>query len=376
MRRVVLAPDSFKGSIGAAAAARALAAGWRSRSPADDLRHLPLADGGEGTCAVLLHTVPGARRSPAVHVRGPAWQRVEAGFVELPDGTAVVELACAAGLHLGRTAPERATTHGVGMLVAVALRRGATRLVLAVGGSATTDGGSGAAQALGVVLRDGAGRVLSPRGALADLRSVDLAGMPPAPPGGMTILTDVTNPLCGPQGAAAVYGPQKGLGPAQIRTLDAALHRWAELLGVDPATPGLGAAGGTPAPFVAAWGARIASGLDHVAHTTGLDDEIAGADLVITGEGRFDATSLSGKVCGEVARRAAAHGVPLAVVAGSVDEDAGGLLPAAQLVALADLAGSVNAAYRSPSTYLRMAGATLAGQPGRPAPLRTRRPPG
>lgn len=362
-RRVVIAPDSFKGSIGAVAAAAALADGWRSRRPGDDVRCCPLADGGEGTVEVLARTVDGARLAPTRRVRGPGRRSVWATFLELPDRTAVVELAGVAGLQLARGGdPMRATTHGVGELMAAAMHRGARRLVLTVGGSATTDGGTGAAIALGAVLRDGRGAVLAARGALPAVVRVDLDGLTPAPPGGLTVLTDVTNPLCGPTGAAAVYGPQKGLSPRGIARLDTALQRWAGLLGVDPEQPGLGAAGGTPAPFVAVWGARLASGLGYVATACGFDDLVADADLVITGEGRFDATSLHGKVCGEVTRRAAAADVPVAVVAGSVTRQARVDAGRSRFVSLTDLAGAAETARRRPGVYLRAAAAALAGE--------------
>ena len=229
--RVVIAPDSFKGSVGAAAAAAALARGWRSARPADELTCVPLADGGEGTLAVLAAADPAARWREA-RVSGPGAQPVTARWLELGDRTHVIELASAAGLpQLAAPDPMGAHTTGVGELIAAALDAGARRITVGLGGSASTDGGAGALRALGARFRDAAGADLAPGGgALAGLAAADLSGLRPPPPGGAACLTDVRAPLLGPAGAAAVFGPQKGASPAQVAALESGLARLAGVL--------------------------------------------------------------------------------------------------------------------------------------------------
>jgi glycerate kinase len=315
--RVVIAPDSFKGTIGAAGAADALAAGWLSERPGDEVIRVPLADGGEGTLAVLAAAGP-ARWHEAV-VSGPGREPVQASWLELPGRTHVIELASAAGLpQLPEFDPLGAHTTGVGELIGLALDAGAHRIVTGLGGSASTDGGTGALRALGARFRDAAGHELRPGGgALAGLAAADLAGLRPPPPGGAACLTDVRAPLLGPGGAAAVFGPQKGATPAQVRVLEAGLARLAEVLGGQPGQPGAGAAGGA-GYGLATWGAQLRPGSAEVARIAGLDAALAGADLVITGEGQYDATSVTGKVVGAVAAAARAAGVPATVVAGVI----------------------------------------------------------
>ena len=413
--RVLIAPDSFKGSLGAAAAAAALAEGWLSVRPGDQVTRLPLADGGEGTLDVLAATVPGARWHRA-WVTGPGGARVIASWLELRGGgdgapggqrgrgqnsaatlptdhpvpaqvgTAVVELARASGLPLlARPDPMGAQTTGLGELLSRALDAGVGRVLVGLGGSASTDGGTGALGALGARFLDAAGNPLpSGGGALAALAGVDLSGLRAPPEGGVTCLTDVTAPLLGPLGAAAVFGPQKGADGAQIAALEAGLSRLAEMLGGEPGAPGAGAAGGTGYGLAAAWGAVLTPGAAELGRLARLDRALAGAGLVITGEGRFDETSLTGKTCGTVIAAAAAAGVPVAVVAGQVSDglagqavlgrgstaQAGGppLAPAgpgaasalATVVTLAGLAGGTAAALASPRRWLRRAGERLA----------------
>jgi glycerate kinase len=356
--RIVVAPDSFKGSIGAAEAAAALAAGWRGARPDDDLSCVPLADGGEGTLEVLAAAVPAARWH-RIAVTGPAGPQVTARWLELPDGTGYIELAQASGLPLMPALdPLGAQTTGVGELIAAALDTGARRIVIALGGSASTDGGSGALAALGARFLDAAGQELPPGGgALGALASADLSGLRPRPPGGVTCLTDVRAPLLGPRGAAAVFGPQKGADAAQIAALEAGLSRLAAALGGDPGAPGSGAAGGTGYGLAAAWGAQIRPGAAELGRIVGLDRELAGADLVLTGEGRYDATSGDGKVAGTVLAAAARAGVPAAVVAGQI---ADAPPPGTAAVALAELAGGAHEAMASPERWLRAAGRKLA----------------
>jgi glycerate 2-kinase len=353
--RVVVAPDSFKGSISAAGAAAALAAGWRQVRPADEIVELPLADGGEGTLAVLAAAVPESCWHPA-EVSGPVAAQVRAAWLEMPGNVAVIELATAAGLtQLAELQPLAAHSYGVGQLIGRALDAGASRVLVALGGSACTDGGTGALAALGARFLDGAGAPLARGGAaLQRLAEVDLAGLREPPPGGVSCLTDVRAPLLGPHGAAAVFGPQKGAGPADIAELEAGLARLASLLGGDPGLPGAGAAGGCGYGLAAAWGAKLLPGAAELAAIAGLAQALTGADLVITGEGRYDGTSLDGKVVGAVCAMAT---VPVAIVAGQF-----ALAPplGARAMELAALAGGAEAAVREPVRWLAAAGAELA----------------
>ncbi|HQX36212.1 MAG TPA: glycerate kinase, partial [Microbacteriaceae bacterium] len=230
-QRVVIATDSFKGSIGADAAGLALAEGWHSVHPADEVVCLPMADGGEGTLDAVARAVPTARRMP-VTVRGPEGVPVEAGWLWLPPtaglpaGTGLVELANTSGIELleGRLRPLDADTLGLGQAIAAALESGVSRLVIGLGSSASTDGGAGALVALGAKFMDAGAHPIAPGGrGLHALTAVDLSALAPLPPGGVTILTDVPNPLLGPGGAAAVFGPQKGATPADVAMLDAGL---------------------------------------------------------------------------------------------------------------------------------------------------------
>jgi glycerate kinase len=232
-------------------------------------------------------------------------------------------------------------------------------LLLALGGSASTDGGAGMLAALGCRLLDARGTPI-PRGArgLLSLASVNMSGLRPVPPGGAVILSDVTNPAIGPMGAAAIFGPQKGLLPQDVDVIDDALAGLAELLGVDPATPGSGAAGATALALLA-WGATLSSGAEVVAEKIDLDGALGDADLVVTGEGRFDAQTASGKVAAVVADHAARLSVPVALVAGGIDAPTRRF---ADAVSLTDLAGSASAAKRDPGSWLVRAGETLAGR--------------
>ncbi|MGW6919125.1 glycerate kinase [Kitasatospora sp. NPDC054939] len=357
--RIVLAPDSFKGSITAADAARALADGWRSVRPDDELLTLPMADGGEGTLDAVAAARPGTTVHDVPHCTGPDGGPVTGRYALLPDGTALVELATASGLPLMARglAPLTATTRGTGEAVAAALDAGASGLTVALGGSASTDGGAGLLAALGLRVQGPSGSPLPDGGgALAIAAAVDRTRLRPAPAGGVRLLTDVVNPLLGPSGAAAVYGPQKGAGPAEAALLERGLRRFAGLLGGDPQQPGAGAAGGTAYGLAAAWGARIAPGAAAVADLLGLDAALAGADLVVTGEGRFDGTSLLGKAVGEVIARAGRAGTPVRVVAGESADD--------RALTLVSLAGDGDDARRRADHWLVRAGARLARDAG------------
>ncbi|MGN7966006.1 glycerate kinase [Microbacterium sp. 22179] len=371
MHTVVFAPDSFKGTIGAADVAAALAAGWGSVRPGDRVVLRPMADGGEGTVDAFAAAVDGAVRVP-VRVTGPdgaptdaAWLRLPA-TPDAPGGTGVVELASTSGIELlgERRIGEEAHTLGFGQAIAAALDAGVSRLVLGIGSSASTDGGTGMLTALGARFLDASGAPIAvgARG-LAELASVDLTGLRALPPGGVVVLSDVTNPLVGSLGAAVVFGPQKGLTGDAIARADAALARLAALLPAGPATPGAGAAGGTGFGLLA-WGARLVAGSAEVGELVGLPGALAeasavGPTVVITGEGAFDGQSGAGKVPSYVASAASAAGVDALLVAGRVDADADTSAFAAH-ASLTELAGSGEAAMQDPARWLRDAGTVLA----------------
>ncbi|KRC63140.1 glycerate kinase [Agromyces sp. Root81] len=367
MSRIVIAPDSFKGTASATDAAKALASGWLAVRPGDDVVLRPMADGGEGTLDAFAAAVPGAVRMP-ITVRGPVSDPVAAEWLLLP-GTrpaAVVELATTSGITLlDPLAPLDAHTAGFGEAIAAALDHGVDRLLLALGGSASTDGGVGALTLLGGRFTDASGRLVSPgnRG-LGALVQVDLSGLRSLPRGGAVILGDVTNPLLGGLGAAAVFGPQKGADAATVEALE---HGLARLVGLVPASvrafaeaPGAGAAGGTGFALLA-WGAEMGGGAAIVAQAVGLGDAMGGADLVITGEGRFDGQSERGKAPTVVAALARDAGVPTALVAGAITAEPRGF---AASVALTDLAGSGAAASAEPLRWLEAAGTELARTAG------------
>lgn len=356
--RVIVAPDSFKGTAEAPEVAAALAAGWRSVRPRDEVVEIPMADGGEGTLDALAAGVSGSVRVP-VRVTGPDDRPVDAVFLRLPDGIAVVELASTSGITLlDPLRPLTAHTGGFGAAIRAALDAGATGLLLAIGGSASTDGGAGMLQQLGARLLDADGREIPDGGAgLLQLVEIDPAGLLAMPGRGVRVLTDVVNPLLGPEGAAAVYGPQKGARPEEVRMLEAGLARLAALLPADPMARGAGAAGGTGFALLA-WGATLLPGAAAVAETAGLLPAIRGADLVITGEGRFDAQSAQGKVPGAVRALAVEADVPIALVAGAIDAEPTGYSAA---VSLTDLVGRT-ASFAHPAAALQRAGARLAAQ--------------
>lgn len=363
MTRVVLAPDSFKGTITAADAAVALAAGWASVDPSADFVHRPMADGGEGTVAAFEAAVPGAVRMP-VTVDGPAGKRIDTSWLLLPstddtpDGTAVIDLGSTSGIELlDELRPWDADTTGFGQAMSAALDHGVSRLVVGIGSSASTDGGTGMLAALGARFIDADGACV-PRGArgLAEIRSIDLTALRAAPE--VRVLTDVTNPLTGPRGAAAVFGPQKGLSAADIALVDEGLCRLAALLDIDQAGEGYGAAGGTGAALVV-WGGVLAPGAAEVAKLIGLADAISQADIVVTGEGSYDGQSGDGKVPSFLAGLAAETGTHAMIAAGRITHDADTALFVAS-AALTDLAGSADAALAEPARWLREAGAALA----------------
>jgi len=333
--RVLIAPDKFKGSLTAAAAAEALAVGVRRADPHAEVDLAPMADGGEGTVEALVKATGG--RFLDAEVTGPLGEPVVARFGLLGDGTtAAIEMAAASGLVLvpaDRRDPACATTFGTGELLLRALDAGARAVILGIGGSATNDGGAGLAQALGFRLLDADGRELARGGGpLADLARIDPGGADPRLARCVIrVASDVDNPLCGPRGASAIYGPQKGAGPDQVATLDRNLGRLADVILRDLGAaiadlPGAGASGGLGAGLVAFAGARLEPGIDLVCRAVDLDDRLAVADLCLTGEGALDRSSAFGKTVVGVARRARERGVPTIVVAGTIGEGAAAVM--------------------------------------------------
>lgn len=324
-RHVLIAPDKFKGSATAAEVAERVAAGLRRAAPDVPLTVLPVADGGDGTVDAAVAAGFDRRE---VGVAGPLGDPVAASFA-LRGGTAVVEMAQASGLGRlpgGRLAPLAAGTRGTGDLVRAALDAGATTIVLGVGGSASTDGGSGMLAALGARFLDADGRELPDGGgALRELAAADLAGLDPRLADTRVILaSDVDNPLLGPRGAAAVYGPQKGADPADVQRLEAGLARLADALeaalGADAAravgAPGAGAAGGIGYGALAALRARRESGIEILLDVLGFDKALTGARLVVTGEGALDEQTLHGKAPAGVAHAARGRSIPVVAVCG------------------------------------------------------------
>lgn len=363
-RRVVVAPDSFKGTLSAADAACVLAEGWTSMRPQDEVVTVPMADGGEGTLQAFSTAIPEAERMP-VEVAGPIGGRRASSWLRVParrddeTGFAVVELAATVGIELvaGEPRPLDASSRGFGEAIRAAIEARTERLVLAIGGSASSDGGAGMLQALGARVLDARGEAIPPgaRG-LRSAASVDLSGLIPPPTGGAVVLADVVSPLLGPDGAARTFGPQKGANPSEVEAIEHALAGWARLIGFDPATPGAGAAGGVGFALMA-WGARLSSGAETVSRLIRLDEAVRGAALVVTGEGRYDLQSERGKVPSAVFAAASRAGVPVAVVAGSLMVRPEGALTA---VSLSDLAGGSAAAESEPARWLHQAGAQLA----------------
>jgi glycerate 2-kinase len=319
---VLVVCDKFKGSLSARDVATCIAAGLRTVAPGTRVVAVPIADGGDGT---LIAVEEAGFKGVPVSVDGPTGQAVVTRYATR-ERVAVVELADACGLMrlpAGRLAPLDASSHGVGQALAAALSAGYREIVLAVGGSASSDGGAGMMSGLGAVLRDGHGHVLPPGGgALIDLETLDLSALHPALAGAHIVLAcDVDNPLLGAQGAVAVYGPQKGAVGKPAHLLEQGLRRWAEVVadatGRDHATdPGAGAAGGVGFAALALLGAQMRPGIELLLDTVGFEQQLRGASLVITGEGSLDEQTLRGKTPVGVADAARASGVPVVAVCG------------------------------------------------------------
>jgi glycerate kinase len=343
--KVVIAPDKFKGTLSAPQAAAAMAAGVRRAVRQVEIELVPLADGGEGTADCLQRNLGGERVTAiATDALG---RQMATSFAMLPGGYAAIDMAAASGLHLiDPTAHSAltATSFGTGELMRHAVREGATRLLVGVGGSAGTDGGTGAARANGWRFIDDNGEELPPGGgALTGLARV----VPPNRGFGLPVvgICDVMNPLVGPEGAARVFAPQKGASPEDVDTLECGLQRLTEVLsdslGIDIATgPGAGAGGGMGAGLLAFFDASLRPGFDFVSETLRLEEVLSTADLVVTGEGSLDLQSSLGKVVGGVARLAQQHGVPCVAVAGRVDAAAARSLGLVSTGSLEETVGS------------------------------------
>lgn len=336
MKKIVIAPDSFKGNLTSLQVANALEEGIRRVLPRVNCIKVPMADGGEGTVQSLVDAVGG--KFVRKQVCGPMGKPVRARYGMLADGeTAVIEMAEASGLPLitdKQRNPLKATTYGTGELILDAIKRGARNIIIGIGGSATVDGGSGMAQALGVRFRDRRGRVIKERAAGGMLDRIDRIDMEEIDPRvrktKIVVASDVDNPLCGSKGAAAVFGPQKGATPAMVKTLDRNLRHFGNLIKRDVgkkviSMPGAGAAGGLGAGLAAFTNARLQSGVDIVVKATGLDLQLKGADLAITGEGRVDFQTAFGKTPAGVAKAAKRVKVPVIAIGGGLADDARGV---------------------------------------------------
>ncbi|MGI8881269.1 MAG: glycerate kinase [Jatrophihabitans sp.] len=367
-RRVLLAPDKFKGSLTAAEVAGQLMDGIRSVVPGRaHLRWVPVADGGDGTVAAAISA---GFTEVRVSASGPTGIPQPVSYAER-DATAVIELAGVCGLQRlpdGRFEPMAASSYGVGEVVREAVRRGARRVVLGIGGSASTDGGAGLLQALGASIRDVGGvEVQRGGGPLRNARTLDLAGLLPALADvDLIVASDVDNPLLGPNGAAAVYGPQKGADALDVAELEAALGNWAAVVaaatGRDAAgIPGAGAAGGVGFGAVTL-GATIRSGVALLLEIVGFDAFLAEADLVVTGEGSLDEQTLAGKAPVGVAAAARRRGVPVVAVAGRTTLSADQLAAAgfADVYLLSDLADDPDDSLRRAAELVRHLGAEIA----------------
>ena len=331
--KIILAPDSFKGNLTSLQVAAALEKGVKRVLPKANCIKVPMADGGEGTVQSLVDATGG--QFIRKRVTGPAGNSVSARYGMLADGdTAVIEMAEASGLPLvsgKQMNPLKTTTFGTGELILDAAKRGATKIIIGIGGSATNDGGVGMAQALGVRFINKRGKEITERGAggmLDKISSIDVKGLNPLIKKiKIIVASDVNNPLCGKTGASNVFGPQKGATPAMVKTLDANLKHLAKIIKADLKKDvvnlkGAGAAGGLGAGLVAFTKARMKSGIDIVLEATNIAQHMKGADLVITGEGRVDFQTAFGKTPSGVAKAARKHAVPTVAIGGGIADDA------------------------------------------------------
>ncbi len=329
MNKMIIATVSFKGSLSAPEASRIIARQAERVFPQAEILQLPVSDGGEGLVEIVNSTLGGECK--LVQTYDPLGREVSVFYLQLADGAALIEMAGAGGLtllNLGEYDPLRASTFGVGLVILDAIKAGADPIYIGLGGSATVDGGTGAATALGMRFFGSFGERVTSGGGLGQIhrieintpRLLDYSGQ-------LVFLTDVNNPLCGPNGAAEIFGPQKGATPEQVKLLDQGLWNLADLIeqevGLNPKEmPGMGAAGGFALPFVVFMGAELRGGIDFVLDLLKFDEKLVGADLLITGEGRTDTQSAMGKAISALARRARAAGVRVAVISGALGEGA------------------------------------------------------
>ncbi len=350
--KIVIAPDSYKGNMRAAKVCEIVQAAILRETPEAEVLSLPMADGGEGTVDAVVAATGGELR--ALTVTGPLGEPVEAEYGVLPDGTAIMEMASAAGIELipaVRLNPLEATTYGCGELLRHLIEAGQTQIVMGIGGSATVDGGTGMAQALGFVFRDADGREITERGGkiLSKIARIDRAEVGAR----IRVACDVTNPLTGPNGAAAVFGPQKGATPEMVESLDAGLANLRRVATTADA-PGDGAAGGLGYGLRAFCAAEIVSGANLIAETVGLPAALEGADLLITGEGRTDGQTASGKLCSVLAGLARERGAKTLLLSGALH---GELDPFLEVF---DYAFSISAGHSSLEECIKHAPADLA----------------
>lgn len=328
MEKILLVPDSFKGTLSSRQVCQVMAGQLRRFFPQAQVKSIPVADGGEGSVEAFLAAAGGERRTRTV--TGPFGEPVEAFYGILGDGrTAVIEMAACAGLPLaeGRLNPERATTYGVGELLLAAKEAGCTKAILGLGGSCTNDGGAGAAAALGAKFTRADGAAFVPTGGtLGEIAALDVSPVAQALQGmELTAMCDIDNPLYGEAGAAAVFAPQKGADAAMVARLDAGLRHLGQVsarcLGRDFShLPGAGAAGGLGFGMAAFCGAQLRMGIDAVLDAVGFDSLLPGTDVVFTGEGKIDSQSARGKVVSGVAARCRKEGVPVVAVVGQIGQ--------------------------------------------------------
>lgn len=321
MKKIVIASDSFKGTLTSAQVADSVEKGIRSVYPDCEVVKLNVADGGEGTMDAVCATCPHAL--VPVEVSDPLGRKIRTAYAVLDDGTAVIEMSMASGLTL--LAPQErnplvTSTYGTGEMIADALSKGCRKFLIGLGGSATNDAGTGMLSALGYRFLDAAGKVLpSDGGSLIQIVSIDTSAVNPyLHESEFMVACDVDSPLYGPSGAAYVFAPQKGASSEMVSVLDAGLKNFAKVTGQDAGFPGAGAAGGLGYALKSFLGARMVRGIDLILGAVGFDSAVQGADLVITGEGRYDDQTKSGKTVFGVMARAEMYGVPVIVTAGSV----------------------------------------------------------
>lgn len=332
MKKILLIPDSFKGTMSSSEICEIMKKAIHTYYPETEVISIPVADGGEGTVDSFLAAVGGKK----VHltVKGPYFEDIKSFYGILPDNTAVVEMAAAAGLPLvgENKHAEKTTTYGVGQLISHAVASGCRKIIIGLGGSATNDGGTGAAAALGVRFINAKGESFIPVGeSLSEIASIDTSGLDPDLKGvEMITMCDIDNPLCGPRGAAAVFAPQKGADEAMVRILDQNLAHMAEIVKKDLGRDiinlkGAGAAGGMGGGMAAFFGSKLQMGIETVLDAVHFNELLDGADLVFSGEGKIDSQSLGGKVVIGVARRTKKKGVPLIAIVGDIGDDIEGV---------------------------------------------------